>query len=48
MSKKVMLNQNEHYQSQIIPFNYALNISLDELVSEIKEIKERFETKAES
>lgn len=42
MSKKVMLNQNEHYQSQIIPFNYALNISLDELIHEIKEIKERF------
>lgn len=42
MSKKVMLNQNEHYQSQIIPFNYALNISLDELIYEIEEIKERF------
>ena len=42
MSKKVMQNQNEHYQSQIIPFNYALNISLDELIHEIKEIKERF------
>lgn len=45
MSKKVMLNQNEHYQSQIIPFNYALNISLDELVNEIKE---RFNMKAEN
>ena len=42
MSKKVMLNQNEHYQSQIIPFNYALNISLDELISEIEDIKNRF------
>lgn len=48
MSKKVMLNQNEHYQSQIIPFNYALNISLDELINEIKEIKERFEVKGEN
>ena len=48
MSKKVMLNQNEHYQSQIIPFNYALNISLDELVNEINEIKERFNMKAEN
>lgn len=48
MSKKVMLNQNEHYQSQIIPFNYALNISLDELINEIKEIKERFEGKGEN
>ena len=43
MSKKVMLNQNEHYQSQIVPFNYALNISLDDLIYEIEEIKERFE-----
>lgn len=48
MSKKVMLNQNEHYQSQIIPFNYALNISLDELIHEIQEIKERFETEGEN
>lgn len=48
MSKKVMLNQNEHYQSQIIPFNYALNISLDELISEIEEIKERFKIRAEN
>ena len=43
-----MLNKNEHYQSQIIPFNYALNISLDELVNEINEIKERFNMKAEN
>ena len=48
MSKKVMLNQNEHYQSQIIPFNYALNISLDELIHEVQEIKERFETEGEN
>ena len=48
MSKKVMLNQNEHYQSQIIPFNYALNISLDELISEIEDIKNRFNREGES
>lgn len=48
MSKKVMLNQNEHYQSQIIPFNYALNISLDELIGEIQEIKERFKIEGEN
>lgn len=48
MSKKVMLNQNEHYQSQIIPFNYALNISLDELIVEINEIQERFKAKGEN
>lgn len=48
MSKKVMLNQNEHYQSQIIPFNYALNISLDELISEIEDIKNRFSGEGEN
>lgn len=42
MSKKVMLNQNEHYLSQIIPFNYALNISLDDLIYEIDNIKQKF------
>lgn len=42
MSKKVMLNQNEHYLSQIVPFNYAMNISIDDLIAEIKEIKEKF------
>lgn len=47
MSKKVMLNQNEHYQSQIIPFNYALNISLDELIGEIEDIKNRFNGEGE-
>lgn len=43
MSKKVMLNQNNHYQSQILPFNYALNISIDDLKDEIRDIKIRFE-----
>ena len=42
-----MLNQNEHYQSQIIPFNYALNISLDELIGEIEDIKNRFNGEGE-
>ena len=40
--KKVMLNQNSHFKSQIIPFNYAMNISFDDLVFEINEIKNIF------
>ncbi|MDY0211099.1 MAG: hypothetical protein RBQ91_06835 [Acholeplasma sp.] len=43
MSKKVMLNQGIHYQSQVMPFAYALNISLRELNQEIIEIKSFFE-----
>ena len=43
MSKKVMLNQGIHYQSQVMPFAYALNISLGELNQEILEIKTFFE-----
>lgn len=42
MCKKVMLNQNVHYNSQISPFDYAINLSLDDLQKEIKEIKEIF------
>lgn len=42
MSRKVMLNQHEHYKSQIIPFHYALSLSLDEIKTEILEIKEIF------
>ena len=37
--KKVLLNQNDHYKSQIIPFHYALAISCDDITSEILEIK---------
>lgn len=40
--KKVLLNQNEHYKSQIIPFHYALSISTDELVNDILELKALF------
>lgn len=42
MSKKVMLNQNTHTESQSIPFEYAINLSLDNLAKEILEIKEVF------
>lgn len=42
MSRKVMLNQHDHYKSQIIPFHYALSLSLDEIKTEILEIKNMF------
>lgn len=40
--KKVMLNQNLHYYSQVQPFAYAMNISLDDLSEEINELKALF------
>lgn len=42
MIRKVLLNQGIHYQSQILPFYYAMNISLDDLNKEILEIKALF------
>lgn len=37
-----MINQHNHYKSQILPFNYTLNITLDELKNEILDIKNHF------
>ena len=45
MMKKVMLNQDLHYKSQIIPFNFAMNISLDDLIRELDEVKKIFQEK---
>ncbi len=42
MSKKVMLNQNEHAESQKEPFYYALSISTDDILNDILEIKKHF------
>ncbi|MDD4156999.1 MAG: hypothetical protein PHY08_10550 [Candidatus Cloacimonetes bacterium] len=42
MSKKVMLNQGVHYYSQVMPFAYAINLSLDMLSEEIIEFKNMF------
>ncbi len=43
MSKKVMLNQNDHAQSQKEPFYYALSLSLENIIKEIIDIKNHFE-----
>lgn len=40
--KKVLLNQNDHYKSQIIPFHYALSISYDDISKDIEQIKNLF------
>lgn len=37
-----MLNQHIHTNSQIEPFYYALNLSLDDIMMEIMDIKEHF------
>ncbi len=42
MSKKVMLNQCVHYYGQVVPLEYALNLSCDDIKSEIEELKEIF------
>lgn len=42
MSKKVMLNQNDHAQSQKEPFYYALSLSTENIIKEIIDIKEHF------
>jgi len=42
MSKKVMLNQNCHSESQENEFNYALNLTIDDILNEILEIKKAF------
>jgi hypothetical protein len=42
MSKKVMLNECIHYDSQVMPFAYASNLSIDNINNEIVEIKKLF------
>lgn len=39
---KTMLNQNDHYKSQVQPYYYAMNISLDELDEEIQKLRAFF------
>lgn len=45
MCKKVMLNQGIHFNSQIAPFSYAINLSLDDLEKEINNIKDLLDVK---
>lgn len=42
MSKKVMLNQHIHQNSQVMPFYFSLNLTLDDISKEILDIKEHF------
>ena len=42
MGRKVMLNQHGHYMSQGEPFHYVLNLSVDDIYIEIKEITSLF------
>lgn len=41
-SLKVMLNHNAHYGAQAAPFDYAVNLSSDELCRKILEVKAAF------
>ena len=43
MQKKVMLNQNDHSDSQKEPFYYALSISTDNIINDIADLKSHFE-----
>lgn len=42
LSKKVFLNQGIHYQSQVMPFAYAINMSIKELNDQVHELKAHF------
>lgn len=42
MSKKVMLNQQVHSDSQKVPFYYSLNLTFDDITKEIVDIKNHF------
>lgn len=42
LSKKVMLNQNCHLNSQVQPFYYALSVKSDDIIREVKELKSAF------
>lgn len=41
-SKKTMLNHNAHAKAQASPFDFAINLSITDICSEVKEIKDRF------
>lgn len=42
MSKKVMLNQSSHKLAQRAPFEYALNLSINDLVKSVEDLKGHF------
>ena len=41
LSKKVMLNQASHYSSQLAPIEYAMSVSIDDILKEVKSIKNK-------
>ena len=45
-SKKTMLNQNAHGGAQTSPFDFAVNLSFDDICREIEDIVARFSPKA--
>lgn len=46
MESKVMLNQAVHYNSQILPFIYAMNLSIDMVIEEVHYFKMLFNNEA--
>ncbi|WP_146637953.1 hypothetical protein [Spiroplasma clarkii] len=42
MSKKVFLNHSVHYNSTVIPLQYPLSVSIDDINNDIQDLKEYF------
>ena len=42
MSKKTMLNQSSHFKAQSAPFDFVINLSIDDVRKEIEDIKSHF------
>lgn len=42
MSKKTMLNQSSHFKAQSAPFDFVINLSIDDVRREIEDIKSHF------
>ena len=41
-SKKTMLNQSSHFKAQPAPFDFVINLSIDDVRKEIEDIKSHF------
>ena len=42
MSKKTMLNQSSHFKAQSAPFDFVINLSIEDVRKEIEDIKSHF------